>query len=167
MFYFIIAQPSAYIEHYLWEWAEFETHINRIMVNIRSFSPSSTTTFALTTAFAFSNLCANPGQEPLPSTEGCGPNNTPQLPQKQGCSRSHPSPFQRDVGGLILARWEQLGMDKHEGGTKGVGGPHSASRWQTMMKIVVHLRHSLTYPPHWHLSVVTNIRKRPPISGCL
>ena len=156
MFYFIITQASTYIEHYLWEWAEFETHINRIIVDVRSFS---TTTFALTTAFASSNLCANPGQEPLPSTEGCGPNNMPQLPQKWGRSCSCPSPFQRDVGGLILAWWEELGMDKHEGGTQGVGGPCSMSRWQTTMKIVVRLCHSLTYPPtdiSHPISVVTN-----------
>jgi hypothetical protein len=49
------------------------------------------------------------------------------MPQEPGCSRL--SPFQRDVGRLILARDRQgIGEEETRRGTLEVGGPSGASQ---------------------------------------
>ena len=74
----------------------------------------STHHLALAHALDAAKPVRQPGDEPLPSTEGCGLDQDlpgPQLPQKRGRNR-RPSPFQRDVGGLdSLNGWGGGGVE--------------------------------------------------------
>ena len=51
------------------------------------------------------NCTQQPRRVPIPSLEGCGPKSQTLNSPQQGRTHTCPSPFQRDVGQLILSQW--------------------------------------------------------------
>jgi len=93
---------SIHIKHYLLGRAEFETTINHITVDFRSFLHHfSTINLALALALDAANLAYQPGDEPLPSTRDVGSVDSASAPSKARMQPHPPLPFQRDVGGLV------------------------------------------------------------------
>jgi len=92
---------SVHIEHYLLGRAEFETTINHITVDFRSFLHHfSTINLALALALDAANLAYQPGDEPLPSIRDVGSVDSASAPSQARMQPHLPLPFQRDVGGF-------------------------------------------------------------------
>jgi len=106
---------SIHIERYLLGRAEFETTINHITVDFRSFLHHfSTINLALTLALDAANLAYQPRDEPLPSIRDVGSVDSTSAPSQARMQPHLPLPFQRDVGGLV-----SLEGGSGEGGRRG------------------------------------------------
>ena len=128
---------------------------NVIFGGERSFKPTSTasrlilvhsssTTIHPQLPQHLPNHAQKPGDEPLPSHEGCGLNH-----QHPGCAEQKaatPAPFQTDVGRLILDRgnWRNR---RRNGEWKNEGGPRN---WEAHL-----VRHETNHDlPSWFVSPI-------------
>ena len=149
-FYSIIGLKSIHIKHYLWWWVEFEIQINHIMVDLCSFSLSTTTTLTLALALEASNVTQIHAITLFPLLRDVGSVNTALAPHKWGCNASHPSPFQRDVGRLVLLEGGS-GQGGRQGASMNWDAPLAHYEVWTTTFVMVHFHYSFSYLPHWHL----------------
>ena len=82
------------------------------------------------------------------------------LPHKWGCSPSHPSPFQRDVGSLALLYRGSREGGRHEGPIKW-DSPMVSHKIQTTTFVMVYFLYPSSYSPHWCLWLCHQDQPRP------